>query len=151
MSNILFHLERELRAAGLLSGTDPAEDKLVSDLRALVKTYAEQNHSGGTGTMTLQLFDRIANFKPLTPLTGDAREWAEVENMPGFFQNIRCTTVIKDDEGNFRDIGMKPVYVYPDGLTVTRQEPAPLISFPYMPGFPPVIAVNSEGNPIDGS
>ena len=148
MSTLIKHLERELRYAGLLSGTDPIEEKLVEDLRSLVALFASQNHSGGTGFQTLQLLDRIVNFKPLTPLAGAEIEWEPIDQMPGWLQNVRCTSVIKDDSGQSRDIGMKPVYVFPDGVTVTKStDEAPIITFPYMPGFPPMIMVDSDGNP----
>ena len=150
MSNLTNHMEREFRAAGLMSGTDPQSDKMVSDLRGLMSVFVSQNHSGGSGTGVLQLFDRLVHFKPLTPLLGTPGEWEASDIDGNLLHNIRCSSVIKDTEtGEVRDVGMKPVYVFPNGQSVTRStDEAPLVSFPYMPGLPPVVAVNEQGVPL---
>lgn len=141
MSNLINHMEREFRYAGLLSGTDSAEEAIVSQLRQLVTVIASQNHSGSSLFGVLQLLDRLVNLKPLTPLTGADSEWVAAEHDPAILQNVRCSTVFKID-GKAVDAGMKPVYITPDGVAVTRStDPAPEITFPYMPGLPPIIEV----------
>lgn len=152
MSALIQHMEREFRLAGFLSGTDTHEEFLVDAIRELVKVYAAQGHSGGSGFQTLTLFDRLVNGNPLTPLLGGRSEWTDVspDGEPGkFFQNVRYSKVFWNRaEGYFYDDGMKPVYVYPDGTAVTKSDDqAPQITFPYMPGFPPVINVDAQGNP----
>ena len=150
MSNLIAHMEREFRAAGLMSGTDPQSEKLVADLRGLMQVFADQGHSGGSGTSTLQLFDRLVHFKPLTPLLGTADEWVKSPVDDTVSSNLRCSSIIRDDEtGEAVDVGMKPVYIGPDGTAVTRSEdPAPAVTFPYMPGFPPVVPVNEAGESV---
>lgn len=142
MSNLVEHMEREFRYAGLMSGTAPEDDKLVADLRGLVQVIVSQGHSGGTLFNTMHILDRLITGRPLTPLLGTADEWEDSPIDPEVKVSKRCPTVFKHPDGTVVDVGMKPVYLYPDGTTVTRPEdPAPQIAFPYMPGFPPTIAV----------
>lgn len=152
MSQLLEHMEREFRIAGLLSGNDPLEEILVSSLRGLMKEFASQRHSGSTAHMVLSLFDRLVHTKPLTPLTGAPSEWVEIpadQQSGPTHQNIRCTTVFKYLAGDAIDVGMLPTYVTPDGQATTRStDRPPYIKFPYIPGMPPVIAVDFDGNPI---
>jgi hypothetical protein len=151
MSNLILHLERELRCAGLLSGTNPREDKLVDDLRGIIKVIEAQDHSGGSLFTTLQFIDRLINLKPLTPLTGRPDEWDVVEADDTVVKiNKRCPTVMVLKDGSVVDVGMHPVYIDPDGLATTRSDgPLPPVAFPYMPGFPPTIAVDANGNPLN--
>jgi len=150
MHTLTDHMEREFRVSGLLSGTDPLEELLVNSLRGLMGVFVKQGHSGGSADMTLSLFDRLAQYKPLTPLTGAESEWIEIppEMQSGpSHQNIRCTSVFKYPDGRAIDVNMTPVYIDPFGVTTTRSEDRPPeISFPYMPGMPPVIGVDHDGN-----
>jgi hypothetical protein len=41
------------------------------------------------------MFDKLVNFAPLTPLTGDDNEWSEVLDDSGMQQNIRNSAVFK--------------------------------------------------------
>lgn len=154
MSNLITHMEQEFRASGLLSGTDPLEEKLVASLRGLIREFAAQDHSGSTASMTLSLFDRLVHYKPLTPLTGDELEWNEVPAEQAGpdgprFVNKRCSSVLKYADGRAVDVGMLPTYVLPNGMASTRStDRPPEVTFPYMPGLPPFIAVDASGNPI---
>jgi len=156
MSELIAHMEREFRAAGLLSGTDPQEELIVSSLRQLMGAFASQGHSGGTGHMVLNLFDRLASFKPLVPLTGDDREWHKIDDqmvidgdISPTHQNKRCSSIFKYGDGRVVDVSMVPHYVDPVGVVTTRSTDRPLpVTFPYMPGFPEMIRVDHDGNPI---
>lgn len=151
MSPLTQHMEREFRLAGLMSGTDAATDKLVSDIRALVALYISQNHSGGSASQTLTLFDRLVSGYPLTPLYGGRQEWTDVspDGEPGkVFQNVRYSKVFwNKEDGHMYDTGMCPHYMYPDGTVTTRpDDKPPQIIMPYMPGVGPIIPVDENGN-----
>lgn len=143
--NLTEHMEREFRYAGMLSGTGTEEEKLIDDLRGFVRLIVSQGHSGATLFNTMNILDRLITGRPLTPLTGRTDEWADSAVSSDVKVNKRCSTVFKHADGTVVDVGMKPVYVYPDGTTVTRSEdPTPVVTFPYMPGFPPTIAATGE-------
>jgi len=60
----------------------------------LLKTLNNQNgHSGTSFKKTLQLFWRLSQNLPLSPLTGEDNEWEEEYDK---FVNKRCYYVIKD-------------------------------------------------------
>lgn len=150
---ILEHLEREFRIAGLLSGTSALEDKLVVSLRGLATTFIEQEHTHETGSMTLTLFDRIVQGKPLVPLYGAPAEWERLPPNPEDPEgpvavNKRCRTVFKYAAGHAVDVGMLPLYVdQTSGRTFNNPtDRPPVIQFPYMPGIPETIAVDAAGN-----
>lgn len=150
MPNLVEHCEREIRAAGLDSGTADYEGLIATSLRALVAAFSGQGHSGESAAMTLNLFDRLVNYKPISPLLGTPDEWQDMSSYdsspPGtLFQNVRCSSVFKRGDKVY-DVGMKTVYVRQDGssFTVSDEEP-PLVCFPYSPGFPPFVRVDADG------
>ena len=61
----------------------------------LIKVFGEQGHSGGSAPHAVKLFERLASWKPLTPLTGSDEEWVEVGD--GVFQNKRASNVFKEN------------------------------------------------------
>ena len=67
----------------------------------------------------IHLFERLARFEPITPLTGDDSEWTEVAEQNGgtLYQSRRCPHVFKDPLGAYSIAGNK------------RQD----ITFPYSP------------------
>lgn len=152
MSNLLEHMENEFRVAGLNSGTDPVEEMIVSGVRALMNAFISQGLSDGGAATVLPLFDRLTQLKPLTPLTGARSEWLELPADPTNPEgpthiNVRCPTVFRYTDGAY-DVGAVPIYVDPFGHTTRSTDKPPRVQFPYMPGFPPVIPVDADGNPI---
>lgn len=146
MSELLAHALREFRLGGLYSGTDEASDRLVSDLTALISIFSQQGHSDSSRAMTLHLFDRLVNFYPLTPLTGRDEEWNQIADY--LWQNKRFSAVFKNSTSAW-DNARRTVYVYPDGMAVTRSdEEVPYIQFPYMPQIPPMVRVDEDGHLI---
>lgn len=154
MSRLNDFLLREIEAAGLNGELDPLSQKVVTGLYEMVKAVGAVDHDGQSLTGTLRMFDRIVNYKPLSPLTGEDSEWIDGDTSD-IQINVRCPTVtrLKDEEGNtvVVDLGMKPVYVFPNGRAVVRPEDkAPVVSFPYYPGLPFTVAVDEAGNVIGG-
>lgn len=149
----MVHMEREFRQAGLLSGTNEMEELIVKSLRTMMGAFTGLNLDGDMTSSVLHLFDRLVNGFPLTPLTGDADEWIKPnfgpEDDTGMLQNVRCGRVFKMPDGSCIDAGAKPMYIMPDGMTFTKSDDkAPEVTFPYMPGFPPMVRVDEKGNPL---
>lgn len=61
----------------------------------LVKVFARQGHSGMSAPLVRQLFDKVADFKPLSPITGDDDEWNVIGDLR--FQNKRLSAVFKEE------------------------------------------------------
>lgn len=103
MSNLMKHAEREMRLAGLYDADADYGGLIPEAVMALVKAHSEQGHSGGSHALTLQIFNRVANFKTLTPIGPDPQEWNRLpENISGpepTWQNNRQSSVFSLDGG----------------------------------------------------
>lgn len=84
----------------------------------LLQRFFARWDSGGAVSWAAPVLARLIAGKPLSPLTGADHEWMEVGEQQGrLFQNIRCSTVFKDDAGAY------------DIARDTRQP----VTFPYWP------------------
>jgi hypothetical protein len=97
MSNMLKWAEEELRYAGY-DINDPEDGPnrwLAEGTLELLKVFAEQGHSGMSAPYAVALFEKLAMWKPIAPLTGEDDEWAEAYGMEGTQQNKRNSGVFK--------------------------------------------------------
>ena len=79
------------------------QDEMDKCILQLLEVLEKQGHTNHTIHYCLRLFERLANFKPLTPLTGDDDEWKETAK--NIFQNKRCSSVFKNGkDGKAYDI-----------------------------------------------
>ena len=99
MSNMLEWAEEELRYAGY-DINDPEDGPnrwLAEGTLELLKVFSEQGHSGMSAPYAVALFEKLAMWKPIAPLTGEDDEWNEVDG--GTLQNKRCGSVFKGADG----------------------------------------------------
>jgi|AntAceMinimDraft_5_1070358.scaffolds.fasta_scaffold128529_2 hypothetical protein len=64
----------------------------------LLEVFSTQGHSGSSAPFALNLFSKLAAYKPLTPLTGNDSEWMEVSD-DGICQNVRDGSVFRGADG----------------------------------------------------
>lgn len=129
--NLMAHAQAELEALG--SCDEPMQKQMNSNLMELVLVFCTQGHSGLSGSYARQMLDKLLDFQPLCPLTGDDSEWGECS--PGVFQNRRCSHVFKDISrfnGQAYDIQGK-VFVDENGDGFTNSDSTVPITFPYTP------------------
>lgn len=114
MSNLVKHAESELRRAGLFDKDSDYGGMIAEAVMKLVKVHAEEGHSGMSHAWTLQVFNRVVNFKTLTPITNSPDEWMEVgkDMMPEgertCWQNRRTGSLFSHDGGKtYYDIDEK--------------------------------------------
>lgn len=91
--------KRELDLAGYKESEDPNDvnNWMRNDVLKLLEMFCEQGHSGFSANYAIQLFQTLANWKPLSPLTGADDEWNEVG--PDLWQNKRASSVFKGEDG----------------------------------------------------
>lgn len=89
----------ELDAAGYAASDDPDDINcwMRNDVLKLIQTFADQGHSGFSAKHAINLFQSLASWKPLSPLTGEPHEWTEVG--PDVWQNRRASNVFKGEDG----------------------------------------------------
>lgn len=91
--------KRELDLAGYKASEDPDDinNWMRNDVLKLLEMFCEQGHSGSSAKYAIKLFETLANWKPLSPLTGADDEWTEVG--PDVWQNKRASNVFKGEDG----------------------------------------------------
>ena len=95
-SNLYAYAENEVRLAGLLDDEGMYGDMLGKAVLELVEVFARQGHSGMSASVTLEVFNLVANFKPLTPIDySDLTQWNEVGE--GVYQHTRRSTTFSND------------------------------------------------------
>lgn len=95
--SLVDHATRELQAAGLFDEDSDYNGMLGEAVLELIETFANQGHSGFSAMMTIQLFDLLANYKPLSDLTDNPHEWMEV--VDGLWQSRRNSEAFSNDGG----------------------------------------------------
>lgn len=104
MSQLVAHAERELRLAGLFDKDSDYEGILGQAVLELVKVFASQGHSGFSAGQTIRLFEQLASYRALTPVTSDPSEWMKIhdglqsEPRP-LWQSTRQSSCFSNDGG----------------------------------------------------
>lgn len=102
--SLVSHAKAELKSIGMLGSEDEMNTMMSDNIIQLLEVFAEQGHTGFSAPYCIDLFTKLANFKPLGPLTGADDEWAEVtrynDEVP-LYQNKRCSHVFKDADGAY--------------------------------------------------
>jgi hypothetical protein len=93
--NLREHAEMELKALGLDSKDAEYDGLIYQAIMELVGVFADQGHSGMSASIVRELFAKLADFKPLSPIQCTAEEWSDCD-IGTIFQNKRCSAVFKD-------------------------------------------------------
>lgn len=126
--NLIDYAESELRLAGFYDG-GLYGGMLGPAILSMVEAFSQEGHSGMSAGIAMDAFEKVARFKPLTPLTGEDSEW--VETMTGVFQNRRCFSVFKENGQAYNSSGR--IFREPDGGCYQNFESRVPVTFPYVP------------------
>lgn len=112
------HAQTELQMMGLFDKEgDFYEGMTGKAVMELIETFAEQGHSGMSAGIVADLFYKLANYKPLQPITGKDEEWNECNHGDTpYWQNKRESGLFKYEDGRFRYVGALRK-VTPNGIT----------------------------------
>lgn len=105
MGNLYDHAKKELELAGLLDKNSDYDGMIGEAVLELVKAFAKQGHSGFSANYTLEVFDKVARFKPLTPIGKSKDEWMHIQGLltetgnEELWQNTRRSTTFSRDGG----------------------------------------------------
>jgi hypothetical protein len=93
-SNLTTFAKDELQRAGFFDADADYDGELAHAVMRLIEVFSDEGHSGASAGMAIRLFNRLARFEPITPLTGEPDEWIEVGS--GTLQNRRCSHVFME-------------------------------------------------------
>jgi hypothetical protein len=94
---LIEYAEDEMKRAGLYDADADYGGLIPDAVMALVRAHSDQGHSGFSHALTLQIFNRVINFKPLTPIGATPDEWTEVSAK--MWQNSRAPSVFSETAG----------------------------------------------------
>lgn len=97
MSNLTKHAQEELKRAGLFDKDSDYGGMLGDAVLELIKTFAKQDHSGMSASMTIYLFEKLAKFENISDLTDDPKEW--IQHQDDMWQSNRRSTAFSNDKG----------------------------------------------------
>ena len=150
MSNLHEHALTEFKVAGWLddSGkyTDEMQEMICTHVLKLMDLFADEGHSGSTAPYTINLFKKLAMFKPITPLTGADDEWVRHDyGVEPTYQNKRLSSVFKDANGDCYNIDGKVFWEWyrgedgnPTKIYYTSGDSRVPVTFPYAPPDEPI-------------
>lgn len=141
--NSVDYARRELELAGLLGQSDPCNNRVGEAVMELIKVLAGQRHSVFSVWMVRENFIRLANRKPLSPITDEPDQWIalpESERGNGYpLQHKRYASVFKDASGSAFDVDAVLFRDEGGGLYFCRESTRP-ITFPYsVPDHPEIL------------
>lgn len=152
--DLMEYAKAEMELAFPEKERDGMQQTACKDVLDLIQTFSDQGHSGMSGNYVLNLFNRLVRFKPISPLTGEDREWRALDKFGDHEneQNVRCSSVFrtKGDNSTARDIDGR-VFSEDGGKTwySSRKSVVP-VSFPYYPlEKPEEVLVGGSGNDSD--
>ena len=93
------HAKMELEVAGLFDKDSDYGGMTGKAVMELIEVFSEQGHSGMSAGLTRNIFNKLANYKPLTPIQGTDDEWGTDASDK---QNKRLTSLFKNDDGTVR-------------------------------------------------
>lgn len=102
--SLVDHAKEELNRAGLFDKNSDYDGMLGNAVLELVEVFAKQGHSGFSANCCLDIFNKVARFKVLSPITNDSSEWMEVSsyyppNHPSVHQSRRDCSLFSNDGG----------------------------------------------------
>jgi hypothetical protein len=140
-SHTMDHARRELDAIGMTSDNkEPMNREARKNVLDLLRVFSKQGHSGCSAPYIADLFNKLVRHKPLSPLTGEDKEWHDTSDMcptrkgePVTYQNIRASNVFKKGRKVYQSDGL--MFEDPTGATFTssRFSHVPIEKFPYTP------------------
>ncbi len=108
------------------------QNHINSQILDIVKVFSEQGHSGFSAGYALNILKRLLAWKPITPLTGEEKEWNEITDE--LDQNNRCSAVFRTSKNNSTAYFLDGKIFSDDGgkTWFTSKDSKVPVTFPYI-------------------
>lgn len=96
---LIEHAKLELQIAGAFDKDSAYDGAIGEAVLELIEVFAKQGHSGNSAAIVRHMFNLLADYKPLIPITGKDEEWGDVRDLGSgepWYQNKRCSALFKD-------------------------------------------------------
>lgn len=114
------HAQMELQMLGLFNEKEDFYGGMTGKaVMELIEVFVNQGHSGMSAPMVADLFHKLANYKPLQPITGNDEEWGDIGDINDgkpWYQNKRCSALFKEEDGSVT-YNSAIIKRCPDGVT----------------------------------
>lgn len=139
--SILDFTKNELDLIGMTEDSGEMNADMRKHILHMVDEFSKEGHSGFSASYAIGILQKVLNFEPLSPLTGEDDEWCKHDYGNEItYQNIRCSHVFKDSDGQAYDINGKVFtehYYDDEGVeqtcSYTSYESRVNVEFPYTP------------------
>ncbi len=122
MGNLSDYAKSEMQRAGLFDEDADYGGAIAHGVMRLIAVLEDEGHSGFSHGMAMAIFNQVANFRPLTPLTDDPSTWMDVAEKTvdheALWQSTRNPEAFSNDGG-------KTYYLLDDGDRSTRYTSEP--------------------------
>jgi hypothetical protein len=103
------YAKKELQTAGFFDEDSDYGGLIGEAVMELIEVFDKQGHSGMSAPYVASIFNKLANFEPLLPITGKDEEWGDVKDLESgkpWYQNRRCSALFKDGKDG------KPYFIH---------------------------------------
>jgi len=109
----------------------------------LLEVFSKQGHSGSSAPYVLNLFESLAKYNPISPLTGEDTEWQDIGEQDGIlYQNRRDSEVFMDNEGAYWINGK--IFRDKDGCCFTSGDSRVKVDFPWTKPESEIVDIDEE-------
>ncbi len=132
------HAKKEFEVLGW-PGDCEMQEMACENILELLEVFSKQGHSGMSAMYVLNLFNDLARFNPIAPLTGEDNEWMEVSEN-GVYQNVRDGTVFKQGKDGKAYWIDGIIFKDRNGSTYTSYKSRVRVEFPWVKPKAKVVA-----------
>jgi len=93
------HAKIELQIAGFFDKDSDYGGMIGKSVMELIDVFCKQGHSGTSAPFVANIFNKLAKYEPLQPITGKDEEWSDITKLndgESMYQNKRCSALFKD-------------------------------------------------------
>lgn len=122
MANLVEYAKKEFLKLGYTPVVKCGEgpDKwLQESVIELLEVFSKQGHSGSSAPYTINMFKKLAAFKPISPILCTDDEWFDIGSSDESYQNNRCYSIFKDGKDGKPYYGDAIVWRNQDGISYT--------------------------------
>lgn len=108
-SKYVEYLDNEWGIQGWMKEGKDSQALIYSDLKRLLEAFSMTAHDEKSDLYTINMFYKLAQFQPISPLTGESEEWEFMDGDSGnskypiLYRNKRYVSIFKETSWNINE------------------------------------------------